>query len=471
MSRRIVPALHIRFMLHFLGLASLLTSQSVPPLSGIWEGVLEVPGARLRLVLKVTSGAEGLKATLDSLDQGALNLSVDSITVQDAAVTFEMKAIGGGFRGRLNATATELAGSWSQSGSSFRLVFHRSEKAPEMRRPQEPKPPYPYEEREVTYENKSGGVKLAGTLTLPRSRGPFPALILVSGSGPQDRNETVFGHRPFLVLADALTRCGVAVLRSDDRGVGGSTGNIANATSEDLAGDVLAGIELLKTIRQVDSKRIGLLGHSEGGLTAPLVAIRSSDVAFLVLIAPPGIPGEQILYAQAEAIAKASGADAEAIERNRRQQERIFAVVKSSSNSTAVAPKVRKERAAEMTESEKKAGHQSFEAQLKTVLSPWFRFFLTYDPARALRRIRCPVLVIYGERDLQVLPSQNARVVETALRAGGNKSCKVVILRGLNHLLQTCHTGAPTEYGQIEETIAPSALDLVKGWVHEVTSH
>src|SRR5712691_5734789 len=236
--------------------------------------------------------------------------------------------LSGAYEGQLAAGGAQIAGEWKQNGASLPLTLTRAGKLPVLRRPQEPKKPYPYREEEVAYDNKQGHSHLVGTLTLPRSGGPFPAALLITGSGQQDRDEALMGHRPFLVLADYLTRRGIAVLRVDDRGVGGSTGEVARATTEDFAGDVLAGVAYLKTRKEIDPKRIGLIGHSEGGVIAPLCAARSRDVAFMVMLAGTGLPGEEILYRQGELILKAMGASPAVVTQQRMAQERLFAVLK-----------------------------------------------------------------------------------------------------------------------------------------------
>jgi uncharacterized protein len=260
-----------------LALAQLAAAQGGPGAVGNWLGTLDAGPVKLRLALKVEKTADGsLSAALDSLDQGAKGLPVSSISQRGMAVQFAMRQIGAAYQGTLNADSSELSGNWKQNDATLPLVFRRTEELTVLSRPQEPRKPYPYIEEEVTYENKPGGSKLAGTLTLPRGNGPFPAVLLITGSGLQDRDEALMGHRPFLVLADHLTRKGIAVLRVDDRGMGGSTGEVKNATTEDFAGDVLAGVEFLKTRgKQIDVHKIGLIGHSESGVIAPMVASRS----------------------------------------------------------------------------------------------------------------------------------------------------------------------------------------------------
>jgi pimeloyl-ACP methyl ester carboxylesterase len=254
-------------------------------------------------------------------------------------VRIEVKVARGIFEGAIAKDSSTIDGTWKQSGLQLPLLLERIQKEITIERPQDPKKPYPYREEEVSYRNTSAGVTLAGTLTLPASGSPFPAVLLISGSGPEDRNETVFGHHPFWVLADYLTRRGIAVLRVDDRGVGGSTGSTSRSTTEDFAEDVLAGVNFLLNRHEIDSRHIGLIGHSEGGMIAPMAAVRSSDVDFIVLLAAPGLPGDEILYLQAAAIARADGASDELIAKNRATQERIFAVLKSEADSTTAADK------------------------------------------------------------------------------------------------------------------------------------
>ncbi len=441
----------------------------------VWQGALDVSGMKLRLVLKISQAPDGtLTATLDSIDQGAMNLPVDSIIIEGKTMRFEMKQIGGSYEGTFNKDGTEVSGQWKQGGASLPLVLKRADKtaqAPEIKRPQEPKKPYPYREEDVVYENAEAGIKLAGTLTLPRGKGPFPAALLITGSGPQDRDEALLGHRPFLVLADYLTRRGIAVLRTDDRGVGKSTGDFSKATSEDFAGDARAGVEYLKSRKEINPKKIGLIGHSEGGLIAPMVAAQSPDVAFIVLLAGTGVTGEELLLLQATLILKASGVSEEAIAKNRAVQEAIFTVLKEEPDNAQAAKKIREmltEELAKMSEEEKKAygiSEEFVEIQIKQSLTPWFRYFVTYDPRPTLMKIKCPVLAINGEKDLQVQPGQNLLAIAAALEAGGNSDYTLVKLANLNHLFQTSQTGSPLEYAQIEETFSPIALEVIGDWI------
>jgi pimeloyl-ACP methyl ester carboxylesterase len=451
---------------------------AVPKIVGkeeLWEGKLEVgAGMKVRLVLRVAKTEKGeYVAKLDSPDEGLKGLTIDPITIDKSKLAFELKISAAKFEGKLSADGNEAVGNWIQRGATIPLTFKKVDKPSAQLRPQTPKPPFPYLAEHVSYPNKTGGVTLAGTLTEPESKGPFPAVILISGSGAQDRDETLFGHKPFLVIADALTRRGVAVLRVDDRGVGGSTGSTSKSTSEDFAGDVLAGIALLKSRPEIDGKAIGLIGHSEGGIIAPIVAARSDDVAFIVLLAGTGLTGEEILYLQGQLILKAMGATPKALDRQRDMQKRIFEVIKTETDPEKAMAKMRQvasDATSQLPEDERKKiveNQALLDAHLKMAQSPWFRFFLTYDPRPILTKVKCPVLALDGEKDLQVPPRENLDAIAKALKDGGNSRVTTRTLPGLNHLFQTCKTGAPAEYAEIEQTIAPLALTTIADWVVE----
>lgn len=436
-----------------------------PSLEGTWTGTLEVQSFKLRVAFHVSSKQGSLAATMDSIDQGVHGIAVESVELKDGAVTIKVPSIGGVFEGRLEEALT-IRGTWSQSGISLPLELRKVDKPPELNRPQTPKPPFPYDVEEVSYENRSAGVKFAGTLTKPRGDGPFPAMLLISGSGAQDRDSALFGHKPFLVLADALTRQGYAVLRVDDRGVGGSTGSVLEATIDDLVADALTGVAFLKARTDVDGRRIGLIGHSEGGWVAPLAATRSKDVAFLVMIAGPGLSGEEILHLQTEVILRAAGTADDAILRNRTAMERIYAEVKKESDGARARERIQEiyqDLLAGLTEEQARTARAQMEAQIQMLTSRWFRSILTYDPRPALKQVTCAVLAILGEKDLQVPAEQNR--VELLKAFEGNQAARVEVLQGHNHLMQRCKTGLPAEYGLIEETLSPTVLELILEWV------
>jgi len=442
--------------------------------AGTWLGTLSVSGVELRIVFNIVKNADGsLKATLDSPDQGAKDIPTDTVKVEGDKLLIEIKGIRGSYSGVFNSTSKEIEGTWTQN-VALPLKLKRVDKVPELRRPQTPKPPYPYLEEQVSYENKAAGIKLAGTLTLPRTGGLFPAVLLITGSGSQDRDETIFGHKPFMVIADDLTRRGLAVLRVDDRGVGGSTGSPTTATTEDFAGDVLAGVEYLKSRPDIDPHRIGLIGHSEGGVIAPMVAARSRDVAFVVLLAGTGVTGERILYEQGELISRAEGAPEDTIAKALAGQKKSFTVIKENKDPKAAEEKLKPvlaESFKALDEEQKKASggeEQWVKTQIQTLNSPWFRYFLTYDPKTALVKVKCPVLAMGGSLDLQVPAKENLKAIEDALKAGGNTNVKTEELPGLNHLFQKAKTGGVSEYAKSEETMSPAALKVMGDWIESV---
>jgi pimeloyl-ACP methyl ester carboxylesterase len=448
-----------------------------PDIAGTWAGTLDLGAAKLRLVLEFTKKDNAYTGTMDSPDQAAFGLAIDEITLDKSALKFTMKRIGGSYAGDVSADGKEIKGTWKQGPLSLPLVLKPGEKVAPAKRPQEPKPPFSYLSEDVKFVNKAAGIQFTGTLTMPKEGGPFPAVLLISGSGPQDRNEELLGHKPFLVLADYLTRRGIAVLRVDDRGVGGTAGKPWESTIEDHAGDAYAAVGYLRSRKEIDGTKIGLIGHSEGGLVAPAAAIRSDNVAFIVLLAGTGVTGEEILYRQGELIAMAAGASADAAKNNNEVQKKLFAVLKAEPNNASATLKIDAIVAAErekLTADERKALEGLEEvgkSQLQTLYTPWFRHFLTYDPAPVLQKVKCPVLAINGEKDLQVDPKQNLPPIEAALKAGGNKDFTTKELPGLNHLFQTCKSGAPSEYGQIEETFNEAALAIVGDWIVKQTGN
>jgi uncharacterized protein len=459
------------------GEPSAFTKRGVPgeDLAGIWLGMLDAGAVELRLIARISKTSDGgYRGVFDSVDQGAAGLKIDSFQVQDDAVRLELSRPPAVFAGKFNESRSELEGEWRQGGGALPLTLHRQREEPQLGRPQDPKKPYPYNEEEVTFRNEPAGLKFSGTLTTPRAEGPHPAVVLLTGSGAQDRDEAIMGHRPFLVLADHLTRQGIAVLRFDDRGIGGSEGDVTSATTRDFAGDALAAVAFLKSRPEMNPKKIGLVGHSEGALVGPLAAVASPDVAFLVLLAAPGLTGEQIIYLQSEALIRAMGGEEEVIAANRELQQRMFAIVKQEGDDEKARQRLQalqKEMLQRMTPEQRKAAGLSEESpigeQAEMLLTPWFRFFLTYDPAPTLAKVKCPVLVIIGGNDLQVPPDENLPPIEQALRQGGNADFRVLRPARLNHLLQTSETGLPLEYAQISETVAPSALEAISGWIRE----
>jgi pimeloyl-ACP methyl ester carboxylesterase len=419
---------------------------------------------KLRLAVHIATSPSGTAGSLDSIDQGAMAIPLAHIDRAGTHVTFEVPAVAGRFAGDLDATGRTLSGTWSQGGAPLPLVLtRRAPGAPEaaLVRPQTPTKPFPYAEEDVAFDSADAGVRLAGTLTLPRGPGPFPAVVLIAGSGPQNRDEDILGHKVFMVLADHLTRHGVAVLRYDKRGVGRSTGPYDKATTAAFARDADAAVRFLAARRDIDHGKIGLVGHSEGGLIAPLVAVADPKVAYIVMMAGPGVDGAAVLAEQQRLIAKAMGLTDAQLATASASEARMIQIVRTEKDPAVAAARLKVE-ADELAAGEGISPSMA-ESQVAAINSDWFREFFAYDPAPTLRRLRIPVLALIGSEDLQVPPDQNLPALRAAL--ADDPRATVEELPGLNHLFQPAATGAPSEYASIETTIAPTALDRITGWI------
>ncbi len=436
--------------------------------SGHWEGAIDIPGMSLGLKVDLAHDGTSWKGTIDIPMQGAAGLPLTIKHVDGIAIEFAIAGVPGDplFKGSL--AGGEIKGTFTQGGQTF--PFHLGREAGAgMARPQEPQPPFPYATHEVTFQ--SGALTIAGALTIPSGAGPFPAILLISGSGAQNRDEEILGHKPFLVLADHLTRAGIAVLRTDDRGVGGSTGQLSQATTADLAGDALAGVDFLESRPEIAPERIGLLGHSEGAVVAPLAASRSDRVAFVIMAAGTGVTGAEILTRQTELLLIAGGVAAATRAQILHEHGAAVDLVRSGADSARVHDQLERLINAQMAANslEEEPDPRQIEMLVRetcrSMRSPWFEFFLVYDPLPALRKVNVPVLVLSGELDLQVEPDQNLPGVERALAEGGNEDVTIHRFPGLNHLFQKAETGAFAEYATITETINPVVLDTVADWL------
>ncbi|WP_340153497.1 alpha/beta hydrolase [uncultured Marivirga sp.] len=450
----------------FTILSSALWAQNI---EGKWQGLLKLQGIELTIVFNIMGQEDTLAATMDSPDQGAFGLAVQKISFQDNQLEMKMSMPSIQYQGILNSKG-EIEGTFKQAGAELSLVLTQNEIRKSIKKkPQDPIEPFPYRSQEIIFENSVADIKLAGTFTMPSEGDIFPAVVLISGSGPQDRNEALLGHKPFLVLSDHLTRQGIAVLRFDDRGTAESEGDFSAATSADFKTDVAAAVDYLKSQMQIRS--IGLIGHSEGGIIAPMLAAESEDVDFIVLMAGTGIRGDELLVRQSELIGRAAGMKEVELKKARDFNRGAYAAVVNNSNDETVKQDLRKyleESVAKNPELATANGltEQIFVDQILAQLtSPWMMYFLKYDPAEALKKVDCPVLAVIGEKDLQVPAKVNLEAIEKALKAGGNSQYTVKKLEKLNHLFQEAETGAPSEYANIEQTIAPEALELISDWI------
>lgn len=461
------------FIIILVIMLSTVTS-TAQDITGQWNGVLKVQGIQLRLVFNITETEDGFSTTMDSPDQGANGIPVTKTTFENSTIKFEITNAGIQYDGQLSND--EIIGTFKQAGQEFPMNLSREAIEKEItKRPQEPLKPYPYYSEDVVFKNTEAGISLSGTLTLPKKDGNFPVVILITGSGPQNRNEELLGHKPFLVISDYLTKNGIAVLRYDDRGVEQSTGDFKTATSADFATDVESAIAYLKTRKEIRKNKIGLVGHSEGGLIAPIVASKSKDVSFIVLLAGTGIQGDKLLLLQQELIAKANGVSETDINKSIQTNSKLFEmVVQSNDNSKLKADLT--DKLNELLENDPNTeipNGMTKEAfvlmQVNQIASAWMVYFMKFNPATSLAQVSCPVLAVNGEKDLQVPSKENLTAIKNALTKGGNLNVKTKEFPNLNHLFQESKTGSPNEYATIEQTFSPIALEEITSWIKTQT--
>ena len=448
------------------GIVAKKPPDAVSDVEGLWQGLVESSGLHLRLQLHIShDDKKQITARLDSIDQAITGIPATKISLTGSKLHFEIPEISTVYDGEVNPARNLIAGTWKQAETPQKLDFKRSNEVLQLRRPQNPAKPYPYREEEISFLNAKAQIALAGTLTLPATPGPFPAVILIGDSGPRDRDESIAGHRPFLVLADYFTRKGFAVLRYDKRGVGKSSGDFVNATTQDFAVDTESALAYLRTRKEVNPAKIGLIGHGEGAIIAAMIASRSADLPWTVLLAASGLSGEQNLLLQSEQIARASGMSDEAIEKSLEFDKKAYALGKEGKDRAALESKL-----IDLVISSGMADFASpdeIQSQIHAMSSPWFRGLLAYDPIPVLQKVKCPVLALTGEKDLQVPAKQNLPAIRKALEHGDNKDFQATELPALNHLFQHAQTGTPREYGAIEETFSPEAMKAISEWIQK----
>lgn len=456
--------------IYFLPVHGQQIGESIP---GSWLGVLDAGAVELRLVFNISINEDStLKATMDSPDQGAKDIPLGEVKLTEDSIRIEAPGLMGFYIGKI-VSQSNIEGEWHQAGRSFQVDLERQDEPIVLIRPQEPKAPFPYNEEEVSFTNSEQGFSLAGTLTIPQGEGPFPAAILVSGSGGQNRDEEIFGHKPFKLIADYLTRKGIAVLRYDDRGVAASGGSAAGSSTEEYAGDAWSAFEYLMDRNDINPSKIGIIGHSEGGMIAFMLASSQKDLAFIVSLAGPGVDGKNILLDQSDHIARLSGVENAILEDNRNVMNGVYDIMianKSYENwekeTIEFTSKYYSEKlTGTYTEADIERGKENLLASIPEPAYAWMRYFVMFDPAPLFSRISCPVLALNGEKDCQVLPEQNISAIKKGLESAGNKEVLTMILPGLNHLFQNCESGLPNEYGIIEETFDPETLALIAEWI------
>ena len=475
-------------MKYFFAIASLFYSivSFGQNITGNWEGSLQLQGTEIPIVFHIKKDSTGkYVASFDSPKQKAYNMACSDVFLKEDSVILMMQILKGKYAGKLE-NKNQLTGMWSQGEMSFPLIMKKTSDVvttKELNRPQIPKPPFPYRSEDVEYDNADKSIHFGATFTVPLPdphvnyfKAPvYPTVLLITGSGKQDRDETILGHKSFAVIADYLTKQGIAVLRVDDRGTGKTTGNYETSTSADFAKDVQAGIEYLKSRPEVDITNLGIIGHSEGGMIAPIVAAKSKDVNFVVLLAGPGIQGDKILLLQNELISRASGIVEDDIKKALVENRKLYDIIIASTDNQKLKTdltillneKLKDTKADEIPNGMSKNDYIAM--QVNYVASPWMQYFIKYNPALTLEKVKCPVLAINGGKDLQVPPKENLAAIESALKKGGNTHVTIREFPNLNHLFQECKSGAPSEYAEIEQTFSPLALDQITKWIQNQT--
>lgn len=467
---------HIPFRIKVIAVAGLLAGLSFPSflsaqdISGTWHGKLSVPSGSLSIVFHINPTENGnYVTTLDSPDQGAKGIKTESTSFENSTLIVRIPAINASYKGKLDKNNT-INGTFTQ-GIPIPLNLKKGETA-RPKRPQEPQPPFPYRNEEVIVRNEQDGINLAGTLTLPEKGNRFPAVVMVTGSGAQNRDEEIMGHKPFLVIADYLTRNGIAVLRCDDRGTAASQGNHATATNEDFATDTKAAIRYLRNRKEIDPKKIGIIGHSTGGTIAFMTAAKDPSVAFVVSLAGAGVRGDSLMLKQVELISKSQGMPDTAWEKIKPSVRNRYSILQQADKTPE---ELRKELYADVTKTMppaqlKDAGTvRQISGELQSMTSPWYLHFMRYDPAKDLEKVKCPVLALNGGKDIQVDAAMNLTAIREKTAGNGNRNVTVKTYPNLNHLFQTCKKGTLTEYGQLEETISPEVLKDITDWILKQT--
>lgn len=435
-------------------------------ISGTWHGKLEIPTGSLTILLHINQNEDGTyETTLDSPNQGAVNIICEKTFFKDSILNIQIPLINASYKGTLNADNT-IKGTFTQ-GMSFPLSLKKGDAVKPLR-PQEPVAPFPYISEEVNIKNEQDGIILSGTLTLPKKGDKFPAAILITGSGAQNRDEEIMGHKPFLVIADHLTRNGIAVLRCDDRGTAASQGIFANATNEDFAKDTEAMLNYLRGRKEIDAGRIGAIGHSNGGTIAFRVAAENPDIAFIVSLAGTGVRGDSLMLKQVELISKSRGMPDSTWQQISPTIRARYALLRQPDKTTE---ELQKELYADATKTISPEQlrdlnvTQRLYSEINSMTSPWYLHFMRYNPEDDMKKVKCPVLALNGEKDLQVDADMNLNAIRQGITENGNKHVTIKAYPKLNHLFQTCEKGTPEEYGQLEETINREVLKDMTEWI------
>ena len=434
--------------------------------NGTWKGDLDVMGQKLPLVFHIAQQSGAYSSTIDSPMQGALGIKMDKTEVDDKGISITNTSMNMVFKGRIQDGT--LKGDFIQNGLTLPLVLSKTtEEATVLNRPQTPTPPFDYTTEDFTIKNEVEGNVLAGTLVIPKNyKKTSPVVVMITGSGAQNRDEQLFGHKPFLVIADDLAKKGIASFRMDDRGVGGSEKGKDGATSADFATDISSAVDDLAAH---GFKTIGLLGHSEGGMIAPMVANMNKKVKYMVLLAAPGIPISDLMVIQNDNMGRLAGLPDDVLKKNKKINEEIYAYVKNYKGQHLdqdirgyMEKELKSSDGMKMTDDEIQ---KLIQDEVKVLTNPWYVYFLKFNPEEYLSKVKIPVLALNGSLDMQVSARENLEGIRKSLAKAGDRYFEVVEMPGLNHLFQTAKTGSPSEYGQIEQTIAPEVLKKISEWI------
>ncbi len=460
--------IRIFILIGFFLTTTILNAQLVD-IKGHWKGEIKISENTLPLIFHLERISGKLSGTIDSPAQGAEGIPISTIDVDSVNVIFTVLSIGAKYHGEI-INEDSISGKWKQGLKEFELNLSRVKNYVKSEKPQTPKPPFPYLQREVKFTNREDGAILSGTLTYPKIGKHFPAVVLITGSGLQDRDEKIFNHKPFFVLSDFLTRNGIAVLRYDDRGFGKSTGDAYNATTLNFAMDARAAIEFLQSQEFVNHNKIGIIGHSEGGEIAAMIAA-AGDVNFAIMLAGPTIAGDSLLLEQNEKILLLSGVPASILAKYKQILKEIYKIAKSEL-SVQEADKIMQLKMNEFLRKLNENERKQFPIKEKTIsmiskqlLTPWFRYFMKYNPESDLSDVDVPLLALFASKDSQVLAKSNSAKLRQIINEKEKKNIEIKVFEGLNHLFQHCKTGNIDEYKDIEETISPEVLKYVLNWI------
>ncbi len=441
-------------------------------ISGNWGGSIELDNRTIDFVFHIDKDTSGYTSIIDIPSQRMKGIKPLQTLFNSDSLIIDLSNVGMQYKGKFNKKENTISGKMIEGAANFTLNLSKNNipaNSTIVKRPQEPIRPFPYYEEEVSFSNTKSEITLSGTFTRPKEKGIYPTVILISGSGPQDRDETFSEHKPFLVLADYLTRKGIAVLRYDDRGFGKSTGNHSLATTYDFATDAMSAVDYLKTRNDVDAEKIGLIGHSEGGIIAPLVAA-DKDITFIISLAGTGISGTELSVMQSISMRGFPVPDENAYEKAVRD---AIELIKQDKDIDSIRSELRLHYGNTIGPILKDIGvpetrvTEVINGLVRMRTTKWMRYFYSYNPADAYEKVRCPVLSLNGSLDTQVESKINQEGLEKALTKGGNPDFEIVELEGLNHLFQNASTGKMDEYSKIEETFSPKALALISNWIHK----